>query len=61
MWSDVTCTLVCARAVSQVAKCKGRAAMDEVLHLELYELLREGMVGGIPPGQVGAAAATPLT
>ena len=53
--SDVTCTHVCARAVSQVAKCKGRAAMDEVLHLELYELLREGMVGGIPPGQVGAA------
>jgi len=31
-------------------KCKTREETDELLHMELYELLREGMAGSIAPG-----------
>jgi hypothetical protein len=34
----------------QVARCKTRRDQDALLHMELYELLREGMAGNIPPG-----------
>ena len=34
----------------QVARCKTRQDQDALLHMELYELLREGMAGSIPPG-----------
>jgi hypothetical protein len=35
----------------QVARCKTREDQDGLLHMELYELLREGMAGNIPTGR----------
>ena len=34
----------------QVARCKSRGEQDCALHMELYELIREGMTGNIAPG-----------
>lgn len=39
----------------QVSKCKTREETDEILNMEVYELLREGMAGSITPEHVGLA------
>ena len=40
---------------TQVELCKTRAESDKLLHMELYELLKEAMTGSIPADQVGLA------
>jgi len=54
-WGDVNRSNFADHVAAKVSRCKTREDQDGLLHMELYELLREGMSGNIPPDQVGLA------
>jgi len=54
-WDDTKRASFVEHVAAKVTKCKTREQTDELLHMELYELLRLGMAGSIAADQVGLA------